>query len=34
MLEEAVDERFGRERQPFPSRAVALFKAERDLPIF
>jgi hypothetical protein len=34
VLEEAVDERFSRECQTFPSRTVALLAAGGDLPIF
>jgi hypothetical protein len=34
MLEEAVDERFSRERQTMPPGAAALLDAERDVPIF
>jgi hypothetical protein len=34
MLEETVDERFGRQREAFPPRPAALFEAEGDVPIF
>jgi hypothetical protein len=34
MLEEAVDKRFGGQRQAFPPSAPGLFEAERDVPVF